>query len=267
MLGVFDSGFGGLTVLKPIHHRLPTLSTMYLGDNARAPYGVRSQEEIFQFTLEGVRFLFKKGCPLVILACNTASAQALRRIQQEVLPTEFPDRRVLGVVRPAAEYLAKHATRVGLFATPATVESAAYVHELYDLNPTIKVTQVACPGLTDLIEAGKQDSQEADVLVAGYVKQLLTTDNQIQEVLLACTHYPLVESVFRAHLPATVHVLSQGEIVAASLESYLARHTELDVQLQKTGERKYFTTNGEDVSGLASMFYGSEIQFEKVAIA
>lgn len=267
MLGVFDSGFGGLTVLKPIHNRLPTLSTIYLGDNARAPYGVRSRDEIFQFTLEGVRFLFEQGCPLVILACNTASAQALRRIQQEVLPTEFPGHCVLGVVRPAAEYLAKHATRVGLFATPATVESAAYVHELYNLNPTIKVTQVACPGLTDLIEAGKQDSQATDALVAGCVKQLLAADDHIQEVLLACTHYPLIETLFRAHLPETVHVLSQGEIVAASLESYLARHQELDEQLQKTVERKYFTTNGSDVSGLASMFYGSEIKFEKVSIA
>lgn len=266
MLGVFDSGFGGLTVLKPIHHRLPELATMYLGDNARAPYGVRSQEEIFQFTLDGVRFLFEKGCPLVILACNTASAQALRRIQQEVLPSEFPDRRVLGVVRPAAEYLAKHATRVGLFATPATVESAAYVHELYDLNPIMKVTQVACPGLTDFIEAGKQDSPATDSLVAGCVKQLLTTDEQIQEVLLACTHYPLVESVFRAHLPATVHVLSQGEIVATSLQTYLSRHPEVDERLEKTSERKYFTTNDSDISSLASMFYGQEIQFESVSI-
>lgn len=267
MLGVFDSGFGGLTVLKPIHNRLSTLSTIYLGDNARAPYGIRSQEDIFQFTLEGVRFLFERGCPLVILACNTASAQALRRIQQKVLPIEFPDCRVLGVVRPAAEYLAKHATRVGLFATPATVESVAYVHELYNLNPTMKATQVACPRLTDLIEAGKQDSQETDALVAGYVKQLLSADEYIQEVLLACTHYPIVESVFRVHLPATVHVLSQGEIVATSLESYLAHHPEIDALLQKTSERTYFTTNDSDISGLASMFYGSDIQFEKVIIA
>lgn len=267
MLGVFDSGFGGLTVLKPIHQRLPSLSTMYLGDNARAPYGVRSQEEIFQFTLEGVRFLFEQGCPLVILACNTASAQALRRIQQEVLPTEFPDRRVLGVVRPAAEYLAKHATRVGLFATPATVESAAYVHELCHLNPAIKVTQVACPWLADLVETGKQNSKEADVIVDGCVKRLLAADDQIQEVLLACTHYPLVETLFRVYLPQTIHVLSQGEIVAASLESYLTRHPELDEQLQKTGERKYFTTNDSDISGLASIFYNEEIQFSQATIA
>lgn len=266
MLGVFDSGFGGLTVLKPIHQRLPDLSTMYLGDNARAPYGVRSQDEIFQFTLDGVRFLFEQGCPLVILACNTASAQALRRIQQEVLPTEFPDRRVLGVVRPAAEDLAKHALRVGLFATPATVESAAYVHELFHLNPTVRVTQIACPGLTDLIEAGKQNSAETDQLVDGCVKRLLAADDQIQEVLLACTHYPLVESTFRTHLPKEIHVLSQGEIVAASLESYLIRHPEIDTFLQKTNKRTYFTTNGSDVSVLASMFYGKDVEFKKVEL-
>ena len=267
MLGVFDSGFGGLTVLKPIHNQLPTLSTMYLGDNARAPYGVRSQEEIFQYTLEGVRFLFEQGCPLVVLACNTASAQALRRIQQEILPVEFPDRRVLGVVRPAAEYLAKHATRVGLFATPATVESAAYVHELYHLNPSIKVTQIACPGLTDLIEAGKQDSQETDTLVDICAKKLLSADDHIQEVLLACTHYPLVESSFRAHLPQEMHLLSQGDIVAASLVSYLDRHPEIDAHLEKTGERQYFTTQSADVSDLASMFYGEKIEFSQIQIA
>jgi glutamate racemase len=267
MIGVFDSGFGGLTVLKPIHNRLSQYSTIYLGDNARAPYGVRSQEEIFQFTLEGVRFLFDQGCPLVILACNTASSQALRRIQQEVLPVEYPDRRVLGVVRPASEYLAKHGSRVGIVATPATVESAAYVHELYKLNPAIKVSQVSCPGLADLIEAGKHEAPETDSLIKQCTEKLLAADDQIEEVLLACTHYPLVESIFRAHLPESIHLLSQGEIVAASLESYLARHLEIDEHLEKTAKRTYLTTNGEDVSGLASMFYGSEIGFSKVQIA
>jgi glutamate racemase len=267
MLGIFDSGFGGLTVLKPIHHRLPHLTTIYLGDNARAPYGTRSKEEIFQFTLEGVRFLFAQGCPLVILACNTASAQALRRIQQEVLPGEFPDRRVLGVVRPASEYLAKHASRVGIFATPATVESSAYVHELYNLNPTIKVTQVACPGLTNLIEQGKHNSTEAEELIQGCVEKLGAADDAVQEVLLACTHFPLVEQTFREHLLPNVHVFSQGEIVAASLETYLARHPEHDERLDKTGSRSYFTTNSENVSILASMFYGEDISFQKANIA
>lgn len=264
MLGVFDSGFGGLTVLKPIHHLLPTYSTIYLGDNARAPYGVRTQEEIFQFTLQGVRFLFDQGCPFVVLACNTSSAQALRKIQQEILPIEYPNRRVLGVVRPASEYLAKHGSRVGIFATLATVESAAYVHELYKLNPTIKVTQVACPGLAGLIETGKHSSRETDEFVKQCADKLLSADEHIEEVLLACTHYPLVESLFRTHLPESIHLLSQGKIVAVSLESYLTRHPEIDSLLEKSARHMYFTTNGEDISQLASMFYGSEIQFTKV---
>lgn len=267
MLGIFDSGFGGLTVLKPIHNRLSEYSTIYLGDNARAPYGTRSQEEIYQFTLEGVRFLFGQGCPLVVLACNTASSQALRRIQQEILPIEFPDRRVLGVVRPASEYLAKHGTRVGIIATQATVDSHAYVHELYKLNPAIKVSQKACPGLAGLIEEGKCHAPETELLIEECTKNLLATDEQIDEVLLACTHYPLVESVFRAYLPESIHLLSQGNIVAASLESYLAHHPEIDDRLEKTGERHYFTTNTQDISELASLFYGEKIQFEKAVIA
>ncbi|TAL49768.1 glutamate racemase [Patescibacteria group bacterium] len=261
MLGVFDSGFGGLTVLKPIHHLLPTYSTIYLGDNARTPYGVRSQEEIFQFTLEGVRFLFDQGCPLVVLACNTSSAQALRKIQQEILPIEYPDRRVLGVVRPASESLTKLGSRVGIFATPATVESAAYIHEMYKLNPTIKVTHVTCPRLVELIEAGKHDTDETNDLIKCCCEALLDKDERIEEVLLACTHYPLVESIFRRHLPESVHLLSQGQIVARSLESYLTRHPEIDSRLEKSDGRTYFTTNGDDISGLASMFYGEEIEF------
>ncbi len=267
MLGVFDSGFGGLTVLKPIHNRLPTYSTIYLGDNARAPYGVRTQEEIFQFTLEGVRFLFEQGCPLVVLACNTASSQALRRIQQTILPVEYPDRRVLGVIRPAAEYLAKHGSRVGILATPATVESQAYIHELYKLNPTIKVSQMACPGLTDLVEAGCTDHALCDRLIRDCARGLIAKDPHMEEVLLACTHYPLVEPIFRAHLPENIHLLSQGEIVAASLESYLARHPEIDERLEKSSRRTYLTTNGSDISDLASMFYGEEIQFTSVQVS
>ncbi|MBI2473123.1 glutamate racemase [Candidatus Uhrbacteria bacterium] len=266
MIGVFDSGFGGLSILKPIHERLSHYSTIYLGDNARTPYGVRSEEEIFEFTLQGVRFLLKKGCPLVVIACNTASAQALRRIQQEILPVEFPDRRVLGVIRPAAEYLAKHNKRVGIFATPAAVESQAYIHELYKLRPEMKVTQIACPDLVDLIEKGEHTSDRADQLVKKCVQKLLIQDPQVEAVLLACTHYPLVSSLFRAHLPTGIHLLTQGDITAVSLASYLERHVELDERLSKTGERTYFTTNREDLSGLASLFYGKEILFEQTFI-
>ncbi|MBI4256928.1 glutamate racemase [Candidatus Uhrbacteria bacterium] len=267
MLGVFDSGFGGLTILKPIHHLLPTTSTMYLGDNARAPYGIRTQEEIFQFTLEGVRFLFDQECPLVILACNTASSQALRRIQQTILPFEYPDRHVLGVIRPAAEYLAKRGNRVGILATPATVESEAYIHELYKLNPAIKVSQIACPGLTDLIEAGCTDHALCDRLVHDCARNLIVKDPYIEEVLLACTHYPLVASIFRKHLPKSIHVLNQGHMVATNLEFYLTRHPEIDSRLEKTGKRTYFTSSGEDISSLASMFYGEDIQFTKIQVS
>ncbi|MFA4845159.1 MAG: glutamate racemase [Patescibacteria group bacterium] len=263
MLGIFDSGFGGLTVLKPIHERLPEVSTIYLGDNARAPYGVRTQEEIFQFTLEGVRFLFERGCPLVQLACNTASSQALRRIQQEVLPRDFPDRRVLGVIRPAAEYMALHSRRVGIFATPATVESNAYAHELFKLNPEIKVTQLACPGLTDLIESGNCKSESCEGLVKQFVGELLRKDPMIEEILLACTHYPLVYNLFRKHVPPDITVLTQGEIVAESLAQYLSAHPEMNDRLDHGGSKSYFTTNGEDISALASLFYGSDIKFKR----
>ncbi len=263
MLGIFDSGFGGLTVLKPIHERLPEISTVYLGDNARAPYGIRTQEEIFQFTLEGVRFLFEKGCPLVILACNTASSQALRRIQQEVLPGEFPDRRVLGVIRPAVEYLAANSRRVGILATPATVTSEAYVHEFQKLNPEIVVSQVACPGLTDMIEKGQQDTAECHHLVTQFVQELLTQDPMIEQVLLACTHYPLVFLPFRKAVPGFMNVLTQGDLVAKSLKDYLLRHPEISHRLEKKSARTYFTTQDENISNLASMFYGSAIEFQK----
>ncbi|MBI5794188.1 glutamate racemase [Candidatus Uhrbacteria bacterium] len=263
MLGVFDSGFGGLTVLKPIHERLPRLSTIYLGDNARAPYGVRSQEEIFHFTLQGVRFLFEAGCPLVILACNTASSQALRKIQQEILPREFPDRRVLGVIRPAAEYLAENSRRVGILATPATVSSQAYVHELQKLCPDMLVSQLACPGLTDLIESGRQDTPECKQLIARFAQELLAKDQMMEQVLLACTHYPLVWLPFRKAIPGVIDVLSQGDLVARSLKAYLLRHPEIDGQLEKKSQKTFFTTQDQYISKLASMFYGSTIEFQK----
>ncbi len=257
MLGIFDSGFGGLTVLKAIHKQLPELSTLYLGDNARAPYGVRSQEEIYQYTLEGVRFLFDRGCPLVILACNTASSQALRRIQQDVLPVEFPDRRALGVIRPAAEHLANTSKSVGIFATPATVQSEAYTHELQHLDKTIDVHQIACPGLTDLIEAGRHEGEDCAQLVKHFVDELVEAAPDIDTALLGCTHYPLVETLFRAHLPKDVTLVSQGELVATALAEYLTHHPEFRDRIQTSGEHTYVTT-GKNLNDLASRFYGQE---------
>lgn len=262
MLGIFDSGFGGLTVLKPIHARLPEISTIYLGDNARAPYGVRTHEEIFEFALEGVRFLFEQGCPLVIFACNTASAQALRQIQQDILPNEYPDRRVLGVIKPAAEHLNIHAKRIGIFATPATVSSNAYPNEIQSET----IVQTACAGLTDLIEAGEHDSLLCDQLVHTFVDELLAQNARLDHILLACTHYPLVYELFKKHAPDTINILSQGDLVAESLETYLQRHPEIMKNIDTSGKRIYFTTNGTDVSHLASLFYGDPIDFKHVEI-
>ena len=258
MLGIFDSGFGGLTVLKPIHELLPKLSTIYLGDNARAPYGVRSQEEIYRYTLEGVRFLFEQGCPLVILACNTASSQALRRIQHEVIPAEFPDRRVLGVIRPAAEYLANSESTDGIFATPATVDSGAYIEEVRNLNPDLNLHQLACPGLTDLIEAGQHDGENCSRLVEHFSKKLIGLNPSIEQVLLGCTHYPLIHDLFQKHLPERIKVLDQGEIIATSLADYLDNHPEITKHLDQAGSRQYFTS-GDTNSKLGSQFYGEEI--------
>lgn len=269
MLGVFDSGFGGLTVLTAVHARLPGLSTVYLGDNARAPYGTRTHEEIFTFALEGVRELFARGCPLVILACNTASAQALRQMQQTILPTEFPDRRVLGVIRPTAEEIvAKSGTgHIGVMATPATVQSGAYLREIADAAGTraVTVTQIACPGIVELIEAGYERSPEADALVGEYVNDLLRHDPRIDVVLLGCTHYPLIADLFRKHVPPHIAVVTQGETVAEKLAAYLTRHPELSARMDRAGSRAYLTTkNDEGLSSLASKFYGKPLRFERM---
>jgi len=270
MIGIFDSGFGGLTVLRPIHERLPQLSTIYLGDNARAPYGTRSHEEIFQFALEGVRELFHRGCPLVIFACNSASAQALRQIQRTILPAEFPDHRVLGVIRPTAEELASMSAsgHVGILATPATVQSDAYVHELHHVRPDLHVSQVACPGrFTILIEQGADESDEADAIATSCSAKLMARDPFIDTVLLGCTHYPLVERLFRAHLPSSVAIITQGAIVADKLADYLARHPDLASRIDDAGARQYLTTkNDEGLSSLASRFYGAPLRFERVEL-
>lgn len=269
MLGMFDSGFGGLSVLKAVHARLPDASTVYLGDNARAPYGTRTHEEIFQFTLEGIRALFSRGCPLVVLACNTASAQALRQIQQTVLPAEFPDRRVIGVIRPTAEEIVARSAsgHLGVMATPATVTSGAYLREIADAagQTPVTVTQIACPGLVELIEAGHERSPELRELAGLYVADLLKHDNAIDVILLGCTHYPLIADVIAAFVPPGVRVVSQGEIVAEKLADYLARHPDIDARVDKGGTRTYLTTkNDEHLSALASRFYGSPVQFERL---
>jgi len=270
MLGIFDSGFGGLTILREIHRRLPHLSTLYLGDNARAPYGDRGQEEIFQFALEGLSFLYAQGCPLVVFACNTVSAQALRRIQQTILPSRFPDHRVLGVTHPTVEYLADqgHTHHLGIFATQATVASNAYALELHKLLPeqSVTLTQVACPGLANLIEEGKEQTEETKQRVRYFVSEMLTRDPKMERILLACTHYPLIKNLFEESLPVGVRVLTQGEVVAQKLEEYLTRHPEIASRLDQNGARKYCTTSSAGISELATRFYGSKIKFEQVSL-
>ena len=245
MIGVFDSGFGGLTILRNLQKALPAYDFLYLGDNARAPYGSRSFETIYRYTLESVRTLFARGCPLVILACNTASARALRSIQQDVLPFEFPDRRVLGIIRPTAEEIGKFSRtgHVGIFATAGTVSSQSYVLEIQKFFPNLMVTQHACPMWVPLVECGEGDTEGARYFVKKDVDALLAADPEIDAVLLACTHYPLLTAAIRAALPPQVNLVFQGDIVAGKTVDYLRRHPEMDARLTKGGKTAFLTSD------------------------
>ena len=233
MIGVFDSGFGGLTILRNLQKALPQYDYLYLGDNARAPYGSRSFETIFRYTLQAVRELFSRGCPLVILACNTASAKALRSIQQDVLPYEFPDKRVLGIVRPTAEEIGKfsHSGHIGIFGTAGTVSSGSYLIEIKHFYPELQVTQHACPMWVPLVEYGERESEGAKFFVKKDIDALLAEDPEIDTLLLACTHYPLLEGAIRAALPEKVRLVFQGDIVAEKTVDYLRRHPEMENRL------------------------------------
>ena len=233
MIGVFDSGFGGLTILRNLQKALPQYDYLYLGDNARAPYGSRSFETIFRYTLQAVRELFSRGCPLVILACNTASAKALRSIQQDVLPYEFPDKRVLGIVRPTAEEIGKfsHSGHIGIFGTAGTVSSGSYLIEIKHFYPELQVTQHACPMWVPLVEYGERESEGAKFFVKKDIDALLAEDPEIDTLLLACTHYPLLEGALRAALPEKVRLVFQGDIVAEKTVDYLRRHPEMENRL------------------------------------
>lgn len=269
MIGFFDSGLGGLTVLKEVHKALPEYSTMYLGDSARAPYGPRSPETIYQWTREGVTELFRRGCPLVILACNTASSTALRRLQQEFLPAEFPDRKILGVVRPAVEGIAEqtHSKRIGVLGTEATVRSGAYKAEFAKLNPSVAVVEHACPLFVPLIEAGEYQGKQIEIAAQQYLSQLFIRDPGIESVLLACTHYPIIQNTIQSSVPEGVLVYSQGGMVAEKLAEYAVRHPEIDAKLHKRGERTYLTTDAsESFRSLARLFLGSDIEVQEVVL-
>ena len=270
-IGIFDSGYGGLTILSAIRKQLPQYDYIYLGDNARAPYGTRSFEVINDFTLQAVEYLFAEGCPLVILACNTASAKALRAIQQHYLPfSEDPSRRVLGVIRPTVEAIEgfTETGHVGVVATPGTISSHSYEHEIAKLFPHVRVTGQACPMWVPLVEYGESQSPGADYFVRHYLEQLLARDADIDTLILACTHYPLLRPKIAAALPEHIKIISQGELVAASLEDYLHRHPEMEQRLSQGGGISYRTTEcSEKFAELASIFTGTEVDAVRVRIA
>ncbi len=262
-IGVFDSGYGGLTVFRSIAALLPEYDYLYLGDNARAPYGNRSYETVHQYTLECVQWFFSKGCPLVILACNTASAKALRTIQQRDLPIIAPDNRVLGVIRPTAEVIGNYtkSRSVGVLGTKGTISSGSYEMEINKFFPDIKVHQLACPLWVPLIENGEYQSEGADYFVKKYLDDLLARSPDIDTILLACTHYPLLTDKIKKYLPEGVTIVAQGDIVANSLGGYLRRHPEMEGRISRQGSRQFYTTDDtDDFDSHATAFFGGEVR-------
>ena len=277
MIGIFDSGYGGLTILQQIRNELPGYNYLYLGDNARAPYGTRSFECIYRYTLEAVQYLIGQGCTLVILACNTASAKALRTIQQKDLPVINSRRsaadkvNVLGVIRPTVEVVPAltHTKHVGVLATPGTVASDSYRIELEKQDNSLIVTQQACPVWVPLIEAGEHTSEGAQFFISKYVQQLISRDPLIDTVLLGCTHYPLIQPMIDRELAKQCNhpcrTIAQGSIVALSLKDYLRRHHEMEKSLQKGGECHYLTTDDALRFGdAATLFLGERVCAEHV---
>lgn len=266
-IGVFDSGYGGLTILQQLHKRLPQQDFIYLGDNARAPYGPRSFDIVYQFTRQAVLKLFEMGCQLVILGCNTASAKALRSIQQNDLPQIDPTKRVLGVIRPTVEVIGSltKTRHVGIVATEGTVRSESYNMEIAKFHPDITVTGQACPLWAAIVEAGEAESEGAEYFVRKRITQLLEKDPLIDTIILGCTHYPLLMNAVRKATPEHIRIVSQGEYVAASLEDYLHRHTDMAERCSKGGTIKYLTTESpERFKECASIFLHKEIEVEHI---
>jgi glutamate racemase len=262
-IGVFDSGYGGLTVLREITARLPQYDYLYLGDNARAPYGDRDFDTVYTFTLEAVQWLFGQGCQLVILACNTASAKALRSIQQRDLPRIDSERRVLGVIRPTAEVIGTYTKtgHVGILGTRGTVRSESYVLEIEKFFPGLKITQEACPSWVSIVEEHRQSEPESLEAVRFHLNRMLDQDPQMDTILLACTHYPLLMPLINRVLPEGIRVLAQGPLVAESLVDYLTRHSEIHQQCSTGGSIRFFTTgSAADFDAHASDFYGKAVQ-------
>lgn len=266
-IGIFDSGYGGLTILEKIRKELPQYDYIYLGDNARTPYGTRSFDVVYKYTLECVTKLFEMGCQLVVLACNTASAKALRTIQQHDLPLLDPNRRVLGVIRPTVEAVGEmtKTKHIGLLATSGTVQSNSYPLEIQKLHSDVVVTSEACPMWVPLIENNEHATKGADYFIRKNVEHLMESDSQIDTIMLGCTHYPLLEDKIKSLLSEGIQVVSQGEIVARSLVDYLHRHPEMDERCTKNGSIRYFTTESvEKFASSASIFLNEEIHAEHI---
>ena len=268
-IGVFDSGYGGLTILNKIREALPEYDYIYLGDNARTPYGTRSFEIVYEFTLQAVNKLFEMGCHLVILACNTASAKALRTIQINDLPNIDPDRRVLGVIRPTAECIGSmtQTRHVGILATAGTIKSESYPLEVHKLFEDIKVSGEACPMWVPLVENNEANSEGADFFIRKYIDNLLAKDRQIDTLVLGCTHYPILLPKIQKFIPQGVKVVAQGEYVATSLKDYLHRHPEMDMKCTREGKCRFYTTEAEDkFIESASMFLNENITVQRITL-
>lgn len=268
-IAIFDSGYGGLTVLERIRALLPEYDYIYLGDNARNPYGTRSFDIVYQYTLQAVRKLIDMGAPLTILACNTASAKALRTIQQNDLPRINSSLRVLGVIRPSVEAIG-HLTKtkhVGVFGTPGTINSQSFPIEIAKLWDEIKVFQQACPMWVPLVENGEYDTAGADYFVKKYIDLLMNQSANIDTIILACTHYPLLIKKIRQYLPSHINIISQGDIVAHSLKDYLSRHTEIDQRLTKNSSIEFFTTESIDkFENTARIFFNDELRVNNISL-
>lgn len=268
-IGIFDSGYGGLTVFKAIKEKMPEYDYIYLGDNARAPYGDRSFEAVYHFTLEAVKWLFDQGCQLIILACNTASAKALKTIQMHDLPLLGSEKRVLGVIRPTAEIIGQYSDSktVGILGTKGTILSNTYPIEIKKFYPELNVYQQACPLWVPIIEHKMADKKEADAIVQMDIEILLAQSKDIDTILLGCTHYPLLEETIKKHLPEGVNTISQADIVADSLRDYLSRHKDIEQNVGKNGHIAFYTTdNTEDFNANAETFFGSSVRSTHVDI-
>ena len=268
-IGIFDSGYGGLTILSRIQETLPEYDYIYLGDNARTPYGTRSFEVVYEFTLQAVNKLFEMGCQLVILACNTASAKALRSIQQKDLPHIDPKRRVLGVIRPTAECIGNitRSRHVGILGTAGTIKSQSYVLEIQKLFPDIQVSGEACPLWVPLVESTEYNSPGADYFVQQHIERLLQKDTNTDTLILGCTHYPLLIEKIKQYTPQGISIVAQGEYVARSLQDYLHRHPEMDALCTKQGNCRFFTTESEEkFKESASIFLKQPIEVESISL-